>query len=92
MGDARVTTVRVFTARGCHLCDAALDVIRAVRAQTPFELDVVEIDGDERLEREYRALLPVVEIDGERAFTWFVQPEAFRERVLRPGCGGTGRM
>ena len=31
--------------------------------------------------REYRSLIPVVEVDGERAFTFFVQPEALRRRL-----------
>jgi hypothetical protein len=34
----------------------------------------------------------VVEVDGERAFTWFVDPEGLRERLVRPGSGGAGRM
>ena len=52
-----------------------------MRGGTSFELDVVPIDGDPGLEERYRALLPVVEIDGERAFTYFVDPDALRERL-----------
>jgi hypothetical protein len=33
------------------------------------------------LEARYRELLPVVEIDGEVAFTYFVEPEALRRRL-----------
>jgi hypothetical protein len=44
-----------------------------------FEL--VDIGGDAALETAYRESIPVVEIDGERAFTYFVQPEALRERL-----------
>jgi hypothetical protein len=36
------------------------------------------------LESRYREWLPVLEIDGERAFVYFVQPEALR-RKLAPG-------
>lgn len=68
---------------GCVLCDDALAVLEAVRRELPFELTVVEIDGDEELERSYRALLPVVEIDGEEAFVFEVDPEALRERIDR---------
>jgi Glutaredoxin-like domain (DUF836) len=52
-----------------------------VRAEVPFELEVVDIGGDAALEAEYRELLPVVEVGGERAFTWFVDPEELRERI-----------
>jgi len=33
------------------------------------------------LEAAYREHIPVVEIDGERAFTHFVPPQALRERL-----------
>ena len=74
-------TVVVYAAQGCHLCEAALEVVEKVRRDVPFDLDVVPIDGDPALEARYRELLPVVEIDGERAFTWFVDPTALRERL-----------
>jgi hypothetical protein len=41
----------------------------------------IEIDGDPELEASYRTSIPVVEIDGERAFTYFVQPDALRRRL-----------
>ena len=43
---------------------------------------MVEIDGDPGLESRYREHLPVVEIDGERAFTHFVDADALRERLV----------
>ncbi len=42
------------------------------------EFDAIEIDGDAALEARYRASVPVVEVDGERAFTYFVSPDALR--------------
>jgi hypothetical protein len=62
-------------------------MIDRVRADVPFELDVIDIGGDPELERRYRTAIPVVEIDGEAAFTYFVSTEAFRELV----SGGTRR-
>jgi hypothetical protein len=41
----------------------------------------VTIDGDPELERRYRDLIPVVEIDGERVCTYYVQPEPFRRKL-----------
>jgi Glutaredoxin-like domain (DUF836) len=55
-----------------------------VCAELGLELDVVDIDGDADLEARYRALLPVVEIDGAQAFTFFVDRDALRERLLEP--------
>jgi hypothetical protein len=45
------------------------------------DFELVRIDGDPELEAAYRTSIPVVEIDGERAFTYFVQPEALRRRL-----------
>ena len=77
--------VTVFGADGCHLCERALEVVREAQAVGGFEIDVVDITGDEALEAEYRTLLPVIEIDGVRAFTYFVTAEALLDRIGRDG-------
>jgi hypothetical protein len=43
----------------------------------------VGIDGDPELEARYRELLPVVEIDGQQAFVYFVPAEALRQKLER---------
>ena len=75
--------VTVFHASGCHLCERALAQVRALREELGFELEEVAIDGDPELEARYREWLPVVEIDGERAFVYFVPPDAMRRRVTQ---------
>jgi Glutaredoxin-like domain (DUF836) len=62
---------------------AARRVLESVRAEQPFELEEVDISGDPDLEERYRELLPVVEIDGARAFTYFVPPEGLRRRLAQ---------
>jgi hypothetical protein len=52
-----------------------------------FDLTEVDISGDPELEVRYREWLPVVEIDGERAFVYTVPPDAFRRRVARTKSG-----
>ena len=54
-----------------------------MRAEVGFELALVDIGGDPELEARYREHLPVLEIDGERAFTYFVDPDALRARLSR---------
>jgi glutaredoxin len=73
--------VTIYRARGCHLCDSAQRVLAAVREEIPFRLVEVEIDGDPDLERTYRERIPVVAVDGEEAFTFFVHPEGLRRRL-----------
>jgi glutaredoxin len=78
-----VRRVVLYHAQGCHLCERARGVIRSVRAEAPFELDEIDITGDAELEARYREWLPVVEIDGERAFVYYVDLDAFRRKILR---------
>jgi hypothetical protein len=73
--------VVVYTAPGCHLCDDARVVLERVRARTPFELVERDITSDDAMHRRYLERIPVVEVDGEEAFEFFVE-EAELERML----------
>jgi glutaredoxin len=75
--------VTIYVARDCSLCGPALAVVREAEAELGFELSVVDITNDEELERAYRERLPLVEIDGRVAFTYFVEPDAFRAALSR---------
>jgi Glutaredoxin-like domain (DUF836) len=54
--------------------------LAALAEELGFEVERVAIDGDAELEARYRELIPVVEIDGERVCTYYIQPEPFRRR------------
>ena len=58
-------------------------MVGAVRDELGFELREVAIDGDAELEAEYREWIPVVEIDGNRRFTYYVHPDALRRAVAQ---------
>ena len=76
-----VPTVTLYHATGCHLCERARRVVRQVRETAAFELEEVDIGGDPGLEARYREWLPVVEIDGKRAFVYYVDPAALRRKL-----------
>jgi glutaredoxin len=69
--------VVLFHSPGCHLCERARGVLDA----EGVAYDVVDITGDPELEARYRESLPVVEIDGARAFVYYVDPGALRRRL-----------
>jgi len=77
--------VTLYHAEGCHLCERAVEVVREARAMTPFTLEIVDIGGVATLEAEYRELLPVIEIDGIRAFTYFVSVAGLLDRLRGDG-------
>ena len=76
--------VVLYTATGCHLCEAARRVVSRVQEETGFELREVAIDGVPELEAEYREWIPVVEIGGKRRFVYHVHPDALRRAVTDP--------
>jgi glutaredoxin len=69
--------VVLYHAHGCHLCEKA----RAVLSESGAAFEEVDIGGDPQLEAAYREWLPVVEIDGERAFVYFVDAAALRRKL-----------
>ena len=71
--------VVLYHAAGCHLCERA----RRVLDDAGVAYASVDIGGDPALEERYREWLPVVEIDGERAFVYFVDADALRRRLTR---------
>jgi glutaredoxin len=75
------TSVVLYTAAGCHLCERARETVLALSEELGFRLLEVDITGEPSLEARYREWLPVVEIDGARAFVYHVDPEALRRKL-----------
>jgi hypothetical protein len=61
-----------------------------LREELGFELREVDIGGSPELEARYREWLPVVEIDGERAFVYHVDAAAFRRKVAQSASKSEG--
>jgi glutaredoxin len=74
--------VVLYSRPGCHLCDQALQVLVAEQKDHPFELDEVDVQDDEDLEREYGIRIPVIEVDGEERFEYEIDPEEL-SRIVR---------
>jgi hypothetical protein len=55
----------------------------AARDEFEFEFEEVGIDGHAELEARFREFVPVVEIDGEQEFVYFVDPAALRRKLDR---------
>jgi glutaredoxin len=76
-----VTAVTVYTRPGCHLCVEAIADLRRLEAELAFELRECDIDGDETLQRAYFERIPVVVLDGEELFDFYVDETVLRERL-----------
>ena len=69
--------VAFYTAAGCHLCEQA----RAILDAEGVTYREVDITGVAELEAAYREWLPVLEIDGKRAFVYRIPVEALRRKL-----------
>jgi glutaredoxin len=64
---------------GCHLCDDARAVLE--RIGEPFA--EIDIESDDALLAAYLERIPVVALDGEELFDFYVNEAALRERLDR---------
>jgi glutathione S-transferase len=78
-----VPQVTLYGKPGCHLCDDARAVVERVRAVHPFELREVDVSLDPELHRAYGERIPVLELDGEELFEFFVDAAELGRRIDR---------
>ena len=76
--------VTMYSRRNCHLCEVAKEVVESARNEAKFEFEVVFIDGDAGLEKEYGEEVPVTLINGKRHDYFRVDRTRFIEAVLHP--------
>jgi len=73
--------VTLYHAAGCHLCERAQATLERLHAELGFPFAEVDITGRPELEAAYREWLPVVELDGRRAFVYHLDEAALRRRL-----------
>ena len=78
-----MTRVTLYGKPGCHLCDEARQMLLSFQEEREFELAEVDVSLDAGLNRDYGERIPVVAVDGEEAFEYFVDRQALNERLDR---------
>jgi glutaredoxin len=76
-----MTTVTIYSRQGCHLCEAAHQLLASVQEELVFEIDLVDIDGDAELIKLYSDQVPVIHIDGAHHDFYKVDLERFRSSL-----------
>jgi glutaredoxin len=75
--------VILYTRRGCHLCDEAKEVIERLRKEAAFRFEQIDIDTDPALKDRYNDEVPVIFINGKKAFKYQVEPRQFLKRLSK---------
>ena len=73
--------ITVYSRPDCHLCADAMAALRGLQDELGFLLTETDIDGDEALQRAYFERIPVIVLDGEELFDYFVDEPLLRERL-----------
>lgn len=78
--DARVV---VYSRAGCHLCEAAEQVVAQVVAESGDDWARIDIDTDPELKQAFTDQVPVTFVDGRQHDFWRVDPSRLRAALAR---------
>jgi len=73
--------VTFYTRAGCCLCDEAKRVVREARRRADLDYEELDIDADPELRRRYNDEVPVIAIDGSKAFKYRVDAAEFLKKL-----------
>ena len=74
-------TVALYGRPGCHLCDEARAVLLRIRRSHPFRLDEIDVEADAEMLKRYLERIPVIALEGEELFDFFVDEEALKRKL-----------
>jgi glutaredoxin len=78
-----VTKLTLYGKPGCHLCDDARAAVERATARREIPLEQVDISRDPVLYKRYGERIPVLEMDGETVFEFFVDEVVLEQRLDR---------
>jgi glutaredoxin len=78
-----MSRVTMYGKPGCHLCDDAREIIRAVCAELGVEWTEIDITQDDQLFTQYGEQIPVTFVDGNQHDFWRVDPARLRKALTK---------
>ena len=73
--------VTLYTRAGCCLCEEAKAVLAAARQRAAFDYEEIDIDRHPEWRPLYHEEVPVIAIDGRKAFKYRVSTDEFLKRL-----------
>ena len=77
----------LYSRKECHLCDTVKETLTRVQGQADFGWREVDIDSDPGLRQKYNDQVPVVFIDGRKAFKYHVDTQEFLWALAKSSRG-----
>lgn len=75
--------VQIYSRPNCHLCEEAKAVLEQARAEVAFRLEEINIDDDPELRERFTNDVPVIFINGRKAFKHRIEARDFLKRLRR---------
>ncbi|HVO59982.1 MAG TPA: glutaredoxin family protein [Terriglobales bacterium] len=73
--------VIVYSRKGCHLCEIVKESLNKLERRGGFQWREVDVDSDEDLRRQFTDEVPVVFIDGRKAFKYHMDEREFLRKL-----------
>jgi glutaredoxin len=73
--------VVVYSRKGCHLCEIVKETLSKLQRRGGFSWQEVDVDSDEQLRRQFTDEVPVVFIDGRKAFKYRLDENEFLRKL-----------
>ena len=73
--------VVVYSRKGCHLCEIVKETLSKLQRRGGFQWREVDVDSDEELRRKFTDEVPVVFIDGRKAFKYRMDEREFLRKL-----------
>jgi glutaredoxin len=74
-------SVVVYSRKGCHLCEVVKESLTKLSRRGGFTWQEVDVDADTELRRQYNDEVPVVFIDGHKAFKYRMNEQEFLRKL-----------
>ncbi len=76
-----VREVIVYSRKGCHLCEVMKESVVKIHRRGGFTWREIDVDADADLRREFSDEVPVLFIDGRKAFKYHMAEQDFVRRL-----------
>lgn len=73
--------VLVYSRKGCHLCEVVKESLSKLSRRGGFIWQEIDVDSDGELRRQFNDEVPVVFIDGRKAFKYRMDEKEFLRKL-----------
>jgi glutaredoxin len=73
--------VVVYSRKGCHLCEVVKESLHKLSRRGGFTWQAIDVDTDDELRRQFNDEVPVVFIDGRKAFKYRMDEQEFLRKL-----------